>query len=58
MRYAPPPPEEVLEGTGITPIYQVLQAAAADADDRTRISLVYCNKARRSMTGALNARAC
>ena len=41
----------VAGGTGITPIYQVLQAAAADADDRTRISLVYCNKVRRSLNG-------
>ena len=34
----------VAGGTGITPVYQVLQAAAADAHDQTRMSLIYCNK--------------
>ncbi len=32
-------------GSGITPIWQVLQAACADPQDATRLSLVYCNKA-------------
>ena len=34
----------VAGGTGLTPVYQVLQAAAADPDDATRMSLIYCNK--------------
>ena len=31
-------------GTGITPVFQVLQAASNDPDDETHMSLIYCNK--------------
>lgn len=30
-------------GTGITPMYQIIQSSIKDASDRTKLSLIYAN---------------